>query len=137
VPTHLCRGPVEPANVDVAAFYAKLLRVLKTTSAFRDGAWSQIQPQPAWPGNWTSDGFVACSWAGLNDSRHVVVVNYAGNQGQCQLPLPFPALHGKQVRLTDLMGTEVYDRDGSQLVEIGLYIDHPPWHFNVFQLQAA
>jgi len=137
VPTHLCRGPVEPANADIAAFYGRLLRVLKTTSAFRDGAWSQIQPEPAWPGNGTSDGFAAYSWAGVNDSRHVVVVNYAGNQGQCRLPLPFPALHGKQVRLTDLMGTEVYDRDGSQLVEIGLYIDHGPWHFNVFQLQAA
>ena len=30
VPTHLCRGPVEPTNPEIAAFYAKLLQVLKT-----------------------------------------------------------------------------------------------------------
>jgi glycosidase len=59
VPTHLCRGPVEPTNPEIAAFYAKLLQTLTETSAFRDGVWSQIQPQPAWPGNSTSDRFVA------------------------------------------------------------------------------
>ena len=133
VPTHLCRGPVEPTNPDIAAFYARLLAVLKRTN-LRDGAWSQIQPQPAWPGNWTSDGFVAYAWAGEAEGHHVVVVNYAGNQGQCRLKLPFPEIHGKQVHLTDAMGTEAYDRDGSDLVDNGLFIDHAPWHFNVFEL---
>ena len=57
-----------------------------------------------------------------------------GNQGQCRLPLSFPEIRGKQVRLTDVMGTEVSDRDGSELVDHGLYIDHTPWHFNVFSL---
>ena len=42
VPAHLCRGPVEPTNPEIAAFYARLLQVLKETGAFRDGAWSQI-----------------------------------------------------------------------------------------------
>ena len=36
-----------------------------------------------------------------------------------------------------MMGTEVYDRDGSELVDPGLYIDHAPWHFNVFELQTS
>jgi glycosidase len=137
VPTHLCRGPIEPANPDITAFYAKLLQVLKKTSAFRSGAWSQIQPQPAWSGNWTADNFITCAWAGGDGSRHVVVVNYAAVQGQCRLPLPFPELRGKSVRLTDLMGTEVYDRDGGELVGQGLFIDHVPWHFNVFELRAT
>jgi glycosidase len=135
VPTHLCRGPIEPTNPEIAAFYTRLLRVLKT-GAFRNGAWSQIQPQPAWSDNWTSDGFVAYTWAGPDDSRHLVAVNYAGNQAQCRLPLPFPELRGKQVCLTDVMGTEVYNRDGSDVVDHGLYIDHAPWHFNVFELRA-
>ena len=136
VPTHLGRGPVEPTNPEIAAFYAKLLHVLKETRAFRDGAWSQIQPLPAWPGNWTSDGFVAYAWAGEHSSRHVVVVNYTGNQGQCRLQLPFPGLRGKQVHLSDVIGTEVYDRDGSEIVDPGLYIDHAPWQYNVFELRT-
>ena len=134
VPTHLCRGPVEPTNPQIAAFYGRLLRVLKT-GAFRDGTWSQIQLSPAWSDNRTSDGFVAYAWAGSEGSRYAVVVNHAESQGQCRLSLPFPEFRGKQVRLTDLMGTEAYDRDGSELVDPGLFIDHAPWRFNVFGLQ--
>ena len=135
VPTHLCRGPVEPANPETADFYARLLQVLKR-GAFRDGVWSQIQPLPAWPGNWTSDCFVAFAWAGEDASRYLVVVNHSGNQAQCRLPLPFSDLSGKQLRLTDLMGTEIYDRAGSELAENGLFIDHAPWHYNVFELRT-
>jgi len=135
IPTHLCRGPIETTSPEIAAFYGRLLQVLKT-AAFRDGAWSQIQPQPAWSGNWTSDDFIAYAWAGDKATRHVVAVNYAGNKGQTRLPLPFPELRGKQVRLTDMMGTEIYDRDGTDLVDNGLFIDHGPWHFNVFELRA-
>jgi glycosidase len=136
VPTHLCRGPVEPINQEIAVFYTRLLTVLKT-DPFRNGSWSQIQPQPAWPGNWTSDGFAAYAWSGGDAGRYLVIVNYAGNQGQCRLFLPFPEFHGRQIRLTDLMGSEVYDRDGNELVDRGLYIDHAPWHFNVFALRTS
>jgi glycosidase len=136
VPTHLCRGPAEPINEEVASFYASLLGMLKETPASRDGAWSLIEPQPAWPGNWTSDGFVAYAWAGEGGSRFLVVVNYAGNQGQCRLLPPFPEFRSRQVRLNDAMGPESYDRDGSDLVDNGLYIDHGPWRFNVFELKA-
>jgi glycosidase len=136
VPTHLCRGPVEPTNPEIAAFYSRLLPILKQTSAFRDGSWSQIQPSPAWSGNWTHDGFVAYAWTGADGDRYVIVINYAGNQGQCRLPLPFLELRGREVRLADVMGTEVYQRDGGELIDPGLYIDHLPWHFNVFALRA-
>jgi hypothetical protein len=134
VPTHLCRGPVEPADPDIATFYDRLLRVLRETAAFRAGEWSQIEPRAAWDGNWTSDGFIAYTWTGEGESRHVVVVNYAGNQGQCRLRLPFAELRGKRVRLADLMGTEVYDRDGTELLDQGLYVDLAPWRFYVFAL---
>jgi hypothetical protein len=53
------------------------------------------------------------------------------------LRLPFPDLRGRRVRLTDLIGTEIYDRDGSELIDPGLFIDHAPWHVNVFALQAV
>jgi glycosidase len=137
VPTHLCRGPVGPTNPEIAAFYDKLLRLLKEISVFRDGAWSQIQPQPAWSDNWTSNRFVAYAWGGADGGRYLVAVNYAGNQGQCRLRLPFPELRGRQVRLIEVMGSEVYDRDGTDIVDNGLYIDHSPWHSNVFALQPA
>ena len=137
VPAHLCRGPVEPVDQNVSAFYAKLLSVLLKTRVLRDGAWSLIEPQPAWHGNWSSEGFIAGAWSGADGSRLIVVVNYTPSQAQCRLRLPFGELRGRQVRLTDLMGSELYDRDGSDVVDNGLYIDLAPWRFNVFELHSA
>jgi hypothetical protein len=34
------------------------------------------------------------------------------------------------------MGTEVYDRDGGELLDKGLYIDRAPWQFNFFELRT-
>ena len=136
VPVHLCRGPTEPTDQEVAAFYDKLLLILKDIDAFRKGDWSQIDPLPAWPGNFSSEGFVAYGWAGKDERRYVAVMNYAENRGQCYLHLPFPELVGRQLLLTDLMGSEVYHRDGGDLVVRGLYIDHAPWQINVFELRS-
>ncbi len=136
VPVHLCRGPVEPPNQEIVAFYDALLRTLKR-AAFRHGAWSQIDPQPAWPGNASSEDFVACAWASDTDRRYVVVVNYTGSRGQCTLRLPFPELRGRSLRLSDIMGTENYLRDGSDIIGRGLYIDHAPWQVNVFEARMT
>ena len=70
---------------------------------------------PAWDGNWTWDGFVAFAWRGADGERLVVAVNYAGNQGQCYVRLPFTDLAGSTLRFSDLMSDARYDRDGNDL----------------------
>ena len=137
VPAHLCRGPVERVDRNISDFYARLRSVLSKTRVLSDGAWSMIEPQPAWHGNWSSDGFIASAWSGADGGRVIAVVNYTQGQSQCRLRLPFRELHGKQVRLTDLMGTERHDRDGSEIVDHGLFIELAPWRFNVFELHAT
>jgi hypothetical protein len=97
----------------------------------------QIHPTSTWPGNGSSDGFVAYAWAGKQGVSHIVVVNYAPTRGQCNLVLPFAELRGRRLRLTDLMGDEIYDRDGDDLVGRGLYIDQPAWGLNVFEVETA
>jgi hypothetical protein len=51
--------------------------------------------------------------------------------------VPFAELAGHQFRLVDVMGSEVYDRDGSELAEPGLFIDLGPWRYNVFRLESV
>jgi Alpha amylase, catalytic domain len=136
VPAHLRRGPVEPRNADIATFYDRLLSVLKS-DGFRDGAWSLIPPQPAWDGNPTGQDFVSFAWQTRDGGGYVVVVNYSDHQGQCHLRLPFAGLAGRKVRLVDMMGREVYDRDGTGLVEPGLFIDLGAWRYNVFRLESV
>jgi glycosidase len=136
VSVHLCRALAEARNADVAAFYDRLLSVLKS-GGFRDGAWSLIPPQSAWDGNPTDQDFISFAWQTRDGGRYVVVVNYSDHQGQCRLRLPFAALTGRKVRLVDMMGMEVYDRDGAGLVEPGLFIDLGPWRYNVFRLEQS
>ena len=65
------------------------------------------------------------------------VVNYSDHQSQCRLRLPFAEMAGLKVRLVDMMGSEVYCRDGRELGEPGLFIDQGPWRYNVFRLESG
>jgi hypothetical protein len=130
---HLGRAPDEPINPEVAKFYDRLLGVLRR-SAVRRGEWQLLQCDPAWEGNWTWDCYFAFAWQAPEELRLLVTVNYAGNQSQCYVRLPFPDLAGSRWRLTDLMGGAVYDRDGDDLLARGLYLDGPPWQSAVFSL---
>jgi glycosidase len=136
VPVHLRRAPIEARNAGIVAFYDSLLAALRT-DAFGDGAWSLIAPQSAWDGNPTWQDFICYAWHTTAKGRFVVVVNYSDHQGQCRLRLPFDDLAGRQFQLTDVMGSEVYWRDGGELMEPGLYIDLGAWRFNVFRLDPA
>ena len=137
VPVHLCRGPVEAPDPAVVAFYDRLLAVLSEPGTFRDGAWSLLPPRPAWAGNPTSQDFISYAWQARDGGSRVVVVNYSGHQAQCRLQLPFSGLAGRQFRLTDMMGSEVYVRDGNGLIDPGLFIDLGAWRCNVFRLDAV
>jgi hypothetical protein len=44
---------MEPNDAEIEAFYTRLLAVLRQAEVLRDGAWSQIDPLPAWEGNRT------------------------------------------------------------------------------------
>jgi glycosidase len=133
---HLCRAPDEPVDPRVNRFYHRLLEVLSRTGV-REGRWQLVESSPAWDGNGTSDSFVAFAWEGAGDQRLLIAVNYAPNQSQCYLPLPFPELGSGQWRLKDLMGTAAYERDGKELASPGLYLDMGPWQYHVFELEAS
>ncbi|HEY7698194.1 MAG TPA: alpha-amylase, partial [Vicinamibacteria bacterium] len=129
---HLVRAPLEPTDETLQRFYDGLLSVL-SESVLRDGRWRLLECVPAWEGNGTFDGFIAYAWEGQNRERLLIAVNYAGQQGQCYLRLPFPDLAGLEVHLEDRMGPARYDRQGNDLVSQGLYLDMPPWSYHVFQ----
>jgi len=133
---HLCRAPDETVDDESRRFYGKLLDVVRR-SAVRNGRWQLLESLPAWDGNWTSDCFVAFTWQGTDSLRLLIVVNYAPNQSQCYLRLPYPDLAGRQWRLRDLMEGETYERDGATLSTRGLYLDLRPRQYHVFELIAV
>ncbi|MFM0512963.1 alpha-amylase family glycosyl hydrolase [Paraburkholderia sp. RL17-373-BIF-A] len=133
---HLVRSPQEPIDAALQAFYESLLAVLRQP-VFRDGAWNLLECVPAWEGNWTSDCFIAWSWQRADGDRRLVAVNYADNQSQCYVRLPFPDMAGRTVRMKDMMGPASFDRDGNDLISRGLYLDLPLWSYHVFEMTAS
>jgi glycosidase len=130
---HLVRAPDEPVNDRLKQFYDRLLAVLRD-SVVRNGHWQLLECGPAWDGNWTWDCFLAFAWQGAGKERLLATVNYAPNQSQCYLRLPYADLAGSRWRLQDLLGDAQYDREGSDLQARGLYLDEAPWKTRIFSV---
>jgi hypothetical protein len=132
---HLIRAPIESIDSARRRFYQGLLEVLRQ-STVREGQWRLLECGPAWEGNWTWDCFIAWLWEGRDGQRRLITVNYAGNQSQGYVRLPFPEFAGRTVRLKDMLGAASYERDGADVVFQGLYLDLPAWGYHVFELTA-
>ncbi len=52
------------------------------------------------------------------------------------MTLPWSDLEGRDWRLSDGLGPDVYVRNGSDLATSGLYLDLPPWGFHAFVVEA-
>jgi hypothetical protein len=135
VPIHLDRRPTEPEEPILRDFYARLLDCVHRPET-QDGDWRLLQAAPAWDGNWTCDCFVCLAWHKHCLPPLIVVVNYAPNQSQCYLRLPFDEIRGHTVRARDLMSSAVYERDGEELVSGGMFFDLPAWGYHAFKLET-
>ena len=130
---HLCRGPAETTDQQLQEFYDRLLAILRQP-VVREGHWQF--GAPAWEA--TGRRIVsAFAWHGRDDARLLVVVNYAPNQSQGYVRLPFADLSGSAWLLQDQLSATSYERDGSDLQSRGLYVDAPPWQSSVFALNRS
>jgi hypothetical protein len=133
---HLIRGPQEAIDQRLERFYDRLLAVLRRP-VVRQGNWQLLECTAAWEGNWTADCFLAFAWEGPGDERILVTVNYAPNQSQCYVRLPFTDPGNREWRFDDLIGDAIYQRDGDDLQAHGLYLDEPPWRTHIFSLTKS
>ena len=132
---HLIRGPEEPVDRALQRFYERLLAVLRQPTV-RDGRWQLLECKAAWDGNGTWDCFLAFAWQVDGGARLIAVVNYARDQSQCYVHLPFDDLGGRKWRLRDQLSDAVYDRDGNDLQAEGLYLDAAPWQSSIFSVES-
>jgi hypothetical protein len=130
---HLVRAPQEPVIEAIQQFYNRLLLILKE-NIFRDGWWELLKCVPAWEGNGTWDSFLAFAWEDSKGSRALVIVNYESHNSQCYVHLPFTDLAGKLVSFRDMLSPADYDRNGSELISKGMYLDLPAWGYHVFEV---
>jgi len=132
IPVHLSRGPTEPRDPARFEFYDRLLTCMRHPSV--EANWQLLECSPAWEGNWTWDCFIGFGWRGPGNAPLVIAVNYAANQSQCYLRIPFEELRNKNLTFRDLMSPSVYQRNGAEILSHGLYLDMPAWGYHVFEL---
>jgi len=133
---HLVRGPQEPIDTQLKQFYDRLLAVLRQP-AVRDGQWQLLECAPGWDGNWTNDCFLVFAWRNTKGDCVLVAVNYAPNQSQCHVRLPFADLAGKHWRLQDQLANASYKWNGDDLQGHGLFLDLAPWQACVFLMSRS
>ena len=138
-PVFLARRPDEPLNASLAGWYRRLLAAV-AGQRVRAGGWRLLEAS-GWPDNQSCRNLIAWSWAGYRaggggGDRHLVVVNLSGQPAQGRVPLGWADLRGHGWRLTDLLGDAVFERDGDELADPGLFVDLAPWQFHLLALRA-
>lgn len=134
VPPHLVRSPAEPPDPRIAAFYGRLLNVLRHP-AVRDGHWQLLDCQPAWAGNQSHAACIAFAWTAAPDERLLVVVNYADQPAQARIIASTDWGETGHWLFDDLLNDAVYDWPAAQLRDEGLLVELPAWGGQVFSVQ--
>jgi glycosidase len=128
LPVFLGRRPAEPVDPDVRDFYHTLLKA-DFFSGFRNGNW-QLCERTGWPGNASFQHLVA--WCRRSEEdRQLIVVNLSDSGAQGLVRLPWDELTGRNWQMTDLFTGQIYERNGSEMCNPGLYVELPPWGFHI------
>ena len=132
LPVQLRRRPPEPADPALQSFYFKLLKA-RNTKCLREGEW-RLCERSGWPDNSSYLNLVAWCWRGAGE-RYLIVVNLSDSSAQALVHLPWDELQGRSWRLTDLLSGAVYERNGQEMGQPGLYIDLAAWGFHFLKFR--
>jgi hypothetical protein len=127
VPVFLKRRPPEKPDRLLQEFYRRLLDAV-SLKVFRSGLW-QLCERTGWPDNASYLNLITWCWQKENE-RYLIVVNLSGLQSQGLVVVPWPELRGRAWQLLDVFAENIYQRDGDELCDPGLYVDLGPWEFH-------
>jgi len=133
LPVFLGRRPVEPVDRDLAAFYERLLKATNC-DLLRNGAW-RLCERSGWADNQSCQNVLAWCWR-KDDERALVVVNYGQVSAQARVHVSWDELRGATWRLDDGLSGDVFERDGNEMRDSGLYVDLAPWQGHIFHMRA-
>jgi len=128
IPVQLGRGPDQPPDRDLRAFYERLLRTIDE-SDLRSGEWL-LCDCTGWPDNDSHRELVAWCWSSPA-GRHLIVVNLSDAPAQGRVQLPWDGLSPGTWTLTDALSHQRFERSGDELAGEGLYVALNRWgsHF--------
>jgi glycosidase len=130
LPVQLGRQPEEYPDRELRCFYRTLLESVRD-ARLREGTWNLCELS-GWPDNESYRNFVAWIWAGA-DRHHLIVVNLSERQSQGRVRMPGLNLSGRSWQLVDLLSGDVFERDGNEMTDPGLYVDLRPWGYHFLE----
>jgi hypothetical protein len=133
LPVFLGRRPAESLDPDIQAFYNELLKIMNR-DCLRNGEW-RLCERSGWPDNAGYENLVAWCWKD-DKERYLIIVNLSHTAAQGQVQLPWNDLIDRSWSLTEYFTDNIYEVNGSELLQPGLYVDLPPWGFHVFLLKG-
>jgi hypothetical protein len=134
IPVFLGRGPDEPADGDLRAFYERLIRAV-ADSDLRHGEWTLCEAG-GWPDNDSHRNLVAWCWTSP-DARELVVVNLSDAPAQALVRVPWGDVGGRSWELADRLDDRRFMRDGDEIAREGLYVALAPWGFHFLAWHPA
>jgi hypothetical protein len=130
LPVFLGRRADEPEVAALQTFYAKLLEAVNRP-IFRDGEW-RLCDRTGWPDNSSFQNLVAWSWA-REDERYLIIVNLSDHPAQALVRVQWNDVGGREWELKDVLSGTIYERNGSEMLSPGLYVELGPWNHHFFQ----
>jgi hypothetical protein len=130
----LGRRPEEHPDEELGSFYERLLGVIDDP-LFHEGEWSLCSCS-GWHDNPSARNLLAWCWE-CGQDRSIVVVNLSGAPAHGRVHLPWGDMRESVWRLRDCLSDAVYDRDGVEMSEQGLYVGLEPWKSHLFRCRAV
>ncbi len=130
LPVQLGREPNEEINNLLVKFYNNLL-CIGNHPIFTDGSWNllspiQLEEDP------TSQNILSWEWT-LGIEKRIVVVNYSNSESYCRIKFNVNRKE-KIVTLTDLLNETEFQREVSEIENLGLFIHLKAFESHIFQL---
>ena len=72
-----------------------------------------------------------------DDNRYLIVVNLSGASAQALVRIPWDDVKEKSWQLVDAFSGDVYERNGEEMQEQGLYVDLPGWGYHFLQFKGG
>lgn len=136
LPVHIRRQPVEPEDHALFIYYEKLLQETREP-IYHHGEFYLFETRMAGGGDASHSNLIAYGWRDAGKALRLVIVNLTGNQSYARIPLGHWAeLAGKKWQLHDVIDNSVYERDGGELCNAGLFVDLRPYESHIFRIES-
>ncbi len=133
LPVQLARGPDEPPDNDLRAFYERLLRGV-ANAQLRRGRWRSCECERCSDDD-SHRQLVAWCWTS-SDARHLVVANLSSARAKGRVRLPWGDLAGRAWKLTDRLSGDCFQRSGDEMADEGFYVALEAWQSRFLIVEA-